>query len=63
MSNSETILIALVLPLLGAVGIGVAGRWPNLRETVTLATAAVLAPTACEHSASVTLESWRKSSV
>jgi multicomponent Na+:H+ antiporter subunit D len=33
---------ALVLPLLGALGIAAAGRAPNLRETITLATAALL---------------------
>ena len=43
MSAENTILMALVLPLVGAVGIGLAGRWPNLRETVTLATATTLA--------------------
>jgi multicomponent Na+:H+ antiporter subunit D len=43
MSAENTILLALVLPLIGAVGIGLAGRWPNLRETVTLVTAGALA--------------------
>jgi len=43
MNASTTILLVLVLPLVGAVGIGLAGRWPNLRETVTLVTAALLA--------------------
>ncbi len=33
------ILASLVLPILGAVGIFLAGRWPNLRESVTIATA------------------------
>ncbi|MEQ8745576.1 monovalent cation/H+ antiporter subunit D family protein [Pyruvatibacter sp.] len=32
-------LIALLLPMVGAVLIVLAGRWPNLRETITLATA------------------------
>jgi multicomponent Na+:H+ antiporter subunit D len=39
---SAAILIALGLPLAGALGIALAGRWPNLREGVTLATAAAL---------------------
>ena len=39
MSPADTILFALLLPLVGAVGIVLAGRWPNLRETVTLITA------------------------
>jgi multicomponent Na+:H+ antiporter subunit D len=29
----------VLLPLLGAVGIALTGRWPNLRESVTIATA------------------------
>jgi multicomponent Na+:H+ antiporter subunit D len=45
--NTEpTILLALMLPLAGAVGIALAGRFSaNLRETVTLATAGGLALT------------------
>ncbi len=40
MTPETGILLALVLPLLGALGIGLAGRiHHNLRETVTLATA------------------------
>ena len=42
MSDQWLILLALVLPLGGAVGISLCGRWPNLRETITLVTAAVL---------------------
>jgi multicomponent Na+:H+ antiporter subunit D len=34
--------VALFVPLLGAVLIVLAGRWPNLRETVTLVTALTL---------------------
>lgn len=34
--------LAFVIPLLGAVGIALAGKWPNLREGVTLATAVLL---------------------
>ena len=35
----NSILAAVVLPLIGAIGIRFAGRWPNLRELVTLTTA------------------------
>ena len=35
----NSILVAFVLPLIGAIGIGLANRWTNLRETVTLITA------------------------
>ena len=43
MTDAIQIGLALGLPLLGAVGIGLARRNPNLRETVTLATAFALA--------------------
>ena len=33
---------ALAVPAIGAVLIGLTGRWPNLRETVTLVTAVIL---------------------
>lgn len=39
MSPGTAIAAALLLPLLGAVGIALAGRLPNLREGITLATA------------------------
>ena len=39
MNPEQTILAVLAIPLLGTVLIVFAGRWPNLRETVTLATA------------------------
>ncbi len=42
MSAEHTILAALLLPMLGAVGIALAGKAPNLREAVTLGTAALL---------------------
>jgi multicomponent Na+:H+ antiporter subunit D len=42
MSSESFILAALVLPLLGAVGIALAGKLPNLREGITLSTALVL---------------------
>jgi multicomponent Na+:H+ antiporter subunit D len=39
MSGDMQVLFALLLPLAGALGIAAAGRYPNLRETVTLVTA------------------------
>lgn len=42
MSGSTAILLALFLPLAGALGIVLVGRWPNLREAVTLATGVAL---------------------
>lgn len=42
MNTSNLILIALALPPCGALGIVLARRWPNLRESITLATAALL---------------------
>jgi len=39
---AQLIVACLALPALGAAGIALAGRWPNLRESVTLATAALL---------------------
>ena len=35
-------LLAIYVPLIGALLISLAGRWPNLRETVTLLTAGTL---------------------
>jgi len=44
MSAADAIALAMILPLAGAVGIAFAGRInPNLRESVTLATAGTLA--------------------
>jgi multicomponent Na+:H+ antiporter subunit D len=43
MTASTLIALAILLPLAGAVLIGLTGRWPNLRETVTLVTAGALA--------------------
>ncbi|MEQ8859760.1 MAG: proton-conducting transporter membrane subunit [Pseudomonadales bacterium] len=43
MSGATAIALALGIPLAGALGIAVTGRWANLRETVTLVTAVVLA--------------------
>jgi multicomponent Na+:H+ antiporter subunit D len=42
MSPSLAISLALIVPLTGSVLITLAGRWPNLREAVTLVTASVL---------------------
>ncbi|MGE3162161.1 MAG: proton-conducting transporter membrane subunit [Burkholderiales bacterium] len=42
MTSAQLLAAALVVPLAGALGIALAGRWPNLREAVTLATAAAL---------------------
>lgn len=40
---TNPLILALVVPLLGAVVIAFCGRWPNLRETATLITAIALA--------------------
>lgn len=42
MTPSALIAAALLLPAAGAAGIALAGRWPNLRESVTLAAAVLL---------------------
>ena len=42
MSAEVALLLTLLIPSLGGVGIAIAGRFPNLRETVTLVTAALL---------------------
>ena len=36
MSPDTAIGLAILAPLLGAVGIQITGKWPNVRETVTL---------------------------
>jgi len=41
-SPAQLIVASLALPVAGAVGIALSGRWPNLRESVTLATAVAL---------------------
>ncbi|MCB1843742.1 MAG: monovalent cation/H+ antiporter subunit D family protein, partial [Halioglobus sp.] len=43
MSSATAILLSLLLPLSGALLISMAGRWPNLRETITLVTAVSVA--------------------
>ncbi|MBE2242793.1 MAG: monovalent cation/H+ antiporter subunit D family protein [Burkholderiaceae bacterium] len=42
MDTAAAVLAALCVPLAGAALIALCGRWPNLREGVTLATAALL---------------------
>jgi len=42
LTPSLALQLCLLVPLLGAAGIVAAGRWPNLRETVTLVTAGSL---------------------
>ncbi|HET6604225.1 MAG TPA: monovalent cation/H+ antiporter subunit D family protein [Xanthomonadaceae bacterium] len=42
MTAVEAIQLAPLLPLAGALGIGLLGRWPNLREAASLATAVAL---------------------
>ncbi len=42
MSDSQLVLLAVMLPFAGAAGIALCGRWPNLREAVTLTTAAAV---------------------
>ena len=46
--NSIPLVAALVLPLVGAIGIVLARRLPNLREGVTLATAVALFVCVCQ---------------
>ncbi len=42
MNDQQLLLLAVFLPFAGAAGILLCGRWPNLRETVTLATASAV---------------------
>ncbi|MDP4916697.1 MAG: monovalent cation/H+ antiporter subunit D family protein, partial [Haliea sp.] len=41
--NPSTLPLILLLPLVGAIAIALAGRWPNVRETISLLTAVTLA--------------------
>jgi multicomponent Na+:H+ antiporter subunit D len=41
-NDQQLLLLAVLLPFAGAVGILLCGRWPDLRETVTLTTAAAV---------------------
>ena len=42
MSDQQLVLLAVFLPFAGAIGIMLCGRWPNLRESITLITAATV---------------------
>ncbi len=42
MTSQLTLILVLLVPILGAVGIVFGGRWPNLRDTVTLLTGGIL---------------------
>ena len=42
MSDQQLVLLAIFLPFIGAIGIVLCRRWPNLREAVTLLTAATV---------------------
>jgi multicomponent Na+:H+ antiporter subunit D len=42
MNDQQLVLLTVLLPFAGAVGVVLGGRWPNLREAVTLATAAAV---------------------
>jgi multicomponent Na+:H+ antiporter subunit D len=42
MSGNEALVVALLLPLAGALLIAATGKWPNVREAVTLSTAVLL---------------------
>jgi multicomponent Na+:H+ antiporter subunit D len=42
MSDQQLVLLAVFLPFIGAIGIVLCRRWPNLREAVTLLTAATV---------------------
>ena len=42
MSDQQLVLLAVFLPFASAIGIILCGRWPNLRESVTLITAATV---------------------
>lgn len=42
MSGATAIILTLAIPLIGAALIALCGRWPNLREGVTLVTAVLL---------------------
>ncbi|MDO8861170.1 monovalent cation/H+ antiporter subunit D family protein [Haliea sp. E1-2-M8] len=41
--GANSLPIILLVPLLGAIGIALTGRWPNVRETISLVTALALA--------------------
>ncbi len=48
MSAENIILVILILPVIGALGITLTKRWPNVRESVTLLTAVLLFIAVCQ---------------
>ena len=42
MSSNVLLAVALLLPIAGALLIAATGKWPNVREAVTLSTAGLL---------------------
>jgi len=42
MTATNLVYIALLVPILGAIGIARAGRWPNIREAITIITGITL---------------------
>ncbi|NKB69564.1 MAG: monovalent cation/H+ antiporter subunit D family protein [Candidatus Latescibacteria bacterium] len=42
MNSADALIVAVALPLLGALLVALAGRWPNLREAITLGSGALL---------------------
>ncbi|MEX1197254.1 MAG: monovalent cation/H+ antiporter subunit D family protein [Pseudohongiellaceae bacterium] len=42
MTANTAMILALIVPLIGAVAIGLLGRWPNIREAATMITAVTL---------------------
>lgn len=42
MTANTAMILALIVPLVGAVAIGLLGRWPNIREAATMITAFTL---------------------
>jgi len=48
LNGAEALALALLLPSAGALLVGLSGRWPNLREGVTLVTAGLLFLTVLE---------------
>ena len=42
MTGAQMLLLTIGLPFIGAIGIGLSGRWPKLREAITLITASAV---------------------
>lgn len=47
MSAEQLLQLSMAIPALGALLLGLCGRWPNLRETVTIATSVALFGVVC----------------